>query len=145
MDDLLAQLLLGPQRHVGHGHALQIGDVLFEVAQRFLDLQGDQPSQALPVDRLRLLGLVEHLDAHTAALVHQGRETHQNLSLATDLHQLRQLGKVPNRVQAVLCRCLACRPRQVAMPLRVRWRGLGHWHRGGLGRRCSGRRHQTGL
>ena len=54
------------------------------------------------VQDLRLIGLVKDLDAHAAALIHQGRKAHQHLPLAADLHELRQLAKVPAGVQSIL-------------------------------------------
>ncbi len=76
-DDLLAQFLQRAQAHVGSGHLLQVGDVLFQVLQRLLDLQRHQPAQPGAVLRGRHLGLVEDLDLDTVAAVHQRREADQ--------------------------------------------------------------------
>ena len=46
VDDLRAQFLQRAQRHVGHGHLLQVGDVLFQVLERVLELQREQAAQA---------------------------------------------------------------------------------------------------
>ena len=49
--------------HVGHGHFLQVGDVLLQVLERVLDLQRKQAAQAGAVFGGGHFGLVKHLDA----------------------------------------------------------------------------------
>ena len=42
LDDLVAQLLGAAERHVGHRHLLQVGDVLLQVLQRVPELQRER-------------------------------------------------------------------------------------------------------
>ena len=101
IDDLLAQLFCRAERHVGDGHFLQIGHVLFKVLQRIPDLQRKQAAQAGAVPGGGDLGFIEHFNRHRIARVDQRRKADQRLALAADFHQLGQFAKVPGRVARV--------------------------------------------
>ena len=98
INDLLAQLFLRAQRHIGHGHFLQVGDVLFQVLERILDLQRKQAAQAYAVLGGGHFRLVKHLNANFCAVVDQGGKANQRGIALADFHQLRQLTKGPARV-----------------------------------------------
>jgi hypothetical protein len=98
VDDLLAQLVGGAERHVGDGEPLQVGDVLLEILQRIADLQRDEPAQAAAVVARRDIGLVEHLDLDVRGLVDQCREADQGLAGLADFHQLGQVAEGPGGV-----------------------------------------------
>jgi hypothetical protein len=75
VDDLFSQLFESAQRHVGHGHLLQIRDVLFQVLERLLELQREQAAQPGAVARGGNLRLIEDLDRDRVADVDQRRES----------------------------------------------------------------------
>ena len=83
------------QRHVGHRHLLQVGDVLLEVLERVLDLQRKQAAQARAVFGGGHLGLVENFDGHGVAAVDERWEANQRLAGLFDFHELRQLAERP--------------------------------------------------
>ena len=95
VDDLLAQLPFGAQRHVEHGHFLQLGNVFFEVFERVADLQGEKPPQSGAVARGGHLRLVKDFDGDGVARVHQRGKADERLALAGNFHQLGQLAKAP--------------------------------------------------
>ena len=95
VDDLRAQVFQRTQRHVEHRHLGQVRDVLFQVLERLLDLQGHQPAQTRAVFDRSDFGLVEDLDLDVRSAVDQRRETHQRLAGLADLHQLGQLAESP--------------------------------------------------
>ena len=70
--------------HEGHAHFLQIGDVLFQVLERVLDLQREQAAQAGAVFGSGRFRLVKHFDGDGIAGVNQGRETNQGLAALAD-------------------------------------------------------------
>ena len=98
LDDLRAQLVGAAQRHVGRGHLDQIGDVFFQVLQRFFDGQRHQPAQAGAVLGRGHGGLVEDLDLDMAGLVDQRREADQHLAGLVNFHQLGQFTEGPGGV-----------------------------------------------
>ena len=102
IQNLRPQLFLRAQRHVGHGHFLQVGDVFFQVFQRVFHLQGAQAAQALAVAGGGNVRLVKHLDGDGIALVDEGGKADQCLLALLDFHQLRQAAKVP---AGVACAC----------------------------------------
>ena len=84
-----------PQRHERDRHLLQIGQVFLQVLQRVLDLQREQAAQAGAVFGRCHLGLVEQLNGHRVAQVHQRGKTDQGLAALAYFHQFRQLAKRP--------------------------------------------------
>ena len=98
VDDLGTQLFLRAQRHIGHSHLLQVGDVLFKVLERVLDLQRKQATQTRTVLGGRHLRLVENLDGDRITAIDQRREAHQRLSALFDFHEFGQLTKRPGGV-----------------------------------------------
>ena len=94
-NDLVAQFIGGPQTHVGHGHLLQIGNVLFQILERLLDLQSHQTAQAGTVFGGGHVGLVKDVDLDVSTLVDQRWEAHQRVAATLDLHQLGQFTKGP--------------------------------------------------
>ena len=97
-DDLLTQLFQRAQRHVRRGHAREIRDVLLQVLQRLLDLQGDQATKARTVLLRSDLGLVEDLDLDVAATVDECRKPHHRLRAPAHFQQFRQFTKGPRGV-----------------------------------------------
>ena len=93
VDHLLAQFFQRAQGHVGHGHFLQVGDVLFQVLEGVANLQREEAAQAGAVLGGRHVGLVEHLDGDRVAQVDQGRKTDQAGAALADFHQLGQLAE----------------------------------------------------
>jgi hypothetical protein len=98
VDDLGAQLLSRAQRHVGHGHFLQVGDVFFQILQRVFDLQSEQTAQARAVFGRGDFGLVEHLHTHRVAAVDQGGKADEGLTTLTDFHEFGQIAEGPGGV-----------------------------------------------
>jgi hypothetical protein len=102
--DLLAQLFDGAAAaavlrlanlHEGDRHFLQIGDVLFQVLERVLDLQRKQAAQPGAVFGTRHVGLVKHLDGDGVDRVDQRRIANQGLAAFLNFEQLGQLAKGP--------------------------------------------------
>ena len=84
----LRSALTPPHLHVRHRHFLQIRNVLFQVLQRVLDLQGKQAAQAGAVFYSSRLGLIKHLDSDRIPRVHQRWKTDQRLRTLADFQQL---------------------------------------------------------
>ena len=101
VDDLRAQFLERAQRHEGHGHFLQVGDVLLEVLQRIADLQREQPAQARAVARGSHFGLVEDFEGDGITVVDERGKTDQGLCATADFHQLGQFTEGPAGVAGV--------------------------------------------
>ena len=104
VDHLVAQRLEarqcgGKRRHRAglHGDGLQRRERLLDELHLLLQLQAEQPSQALAVLLARLLRVVEDLQRAVLAAVDQRREADHRLAAAADLEQLRQLAEVPVR------------------------------------------------
>jgi hypothetical protein len=98
VDDLFSQLFESAQRHVGHGHLLQIRDVLFQVLERLLELQREQAAQSGAVARGGNLRLIEDLDRDRVADVDQRRKADDGLPALADFHELGQFAESPGGV-----------------------------------------------
>ena len=106
-DDLGAQLFEGAaarvvggtaDQHVGGGHLLQLGQVLFKVLERVFDLQREQATQAGAVLGRGHIGLVKDFDGDRVVQVEQRRKADQRLAAFADFHELGQLAEGPGGV-----------------------------------------------
>ena len=108
VDDLVFEFVTGAQAHEGHRHFLQVGDVLFEVLERVLDLQCKQAAQALAVFGGGDFGFVEDFDGDRIAGIDQGGEADQGLAGLADFHEFGEFAEGPGGVFLVGGGCSSC-------------------------------------
>ena len=77
------------------GHRLQPGQIFFDVAGLFLQLQHEKPPQSRTVRFARLVRRVEHLEAHGVPVIDQARIADERLGAAPDLHHLFEVAEIP--------------------------------------------------